>query len=447
MRDQIKLMRAQIKACNEDENFVFISYKSDNAETVFKCVLELQKRGVNLWIDKELENRLGEEWNEVVFSKLKQPKCRCILFFMSEESMTSVPVCIEHELSRCKQVCQRHQGKPMPIYPLDIRSSSKGLQGWIDELAVYTGAEHKIDEHALEYLKDKIEDYDQGIKCIDDKFDVALRIYEKTFNNNQNKTYAPPENYDAIVATLKQSEVFASSERAASQPAQAASPQAAAPSNTSAPATAPLQNVPADSPGSAADNKKKFKEWLVKSGKSEYTANNYIAQLRGGLIRGLKVGDAISENLFEYSDFQNFEQVCEMILRVSPEGTTLPNSLIAYSDFLKALSATTLPQPSIKPEIVCKHTVTKTDNTYGLIRFKKSTDICKVLTPNMAVTLRYGDITHNTKVHSVEMGRISSVPFIKDIPAGTELTVEFDGANTITLTNATLQGQGEIPAQ
>lgn len=80
----------------------------------------------------------------------------------------------------------------------------------------------------------------------------------------------------------------------------------------------------------------------------------------------------------------------------------------AYSDFLKALSVPVLSQQD-SAEIVCKHTVTNTDVSYRIIRFKKSSNIYKLLTPNKEVTLRYGDIVHKTKVHSVEMGRIESI--------------------------------------
>ena len=185
-----------------------------------------------------------------------------------------------------------------------------------------------------------------------------------------------------------------------------------------------------------------FHDWLISSGKSATTAKGYITQLRGTIVRGLGAEDKISTNLFVYSDDQEFERVQEIIRdcpdyvkRNSSGKNIISASLKAYLEYLKA-QRTSL--PSLQPvnanhTSVYKHVVTHTDVTYRIIRFKKSSGLHELFTLNMPITVCYKDKVHDTKIHSIELGRISSVPFIRDIPVGTELDVTFDGVKTITL--------------
>ncbi len=70
-----------------DDNYVFISYSHENRDLVYKDLNILQSKGLRFWYDEGLV--AGNYWDEVVKNKISDPRCRRVIFYVSEEFFLS----------------------------------------------------------------------------------------------------------------------------------------------------------------------------------------------------------------------------------------------------------------------------------------------------------------------------------------------------------------------
>ena len=141
MGNDIKDLRNQIKECDPTKAYAFVSYSKKDAEYVYPVILELQKRGCNLWIDKELTGHVGENWQKNAISAIKNINCKCVLFFVSNNSMLSAPVFTEiiYTDSEALKSLKRRNTKIIPICTSDRWVPEiKGLSEWIDNDLLYS---------------------------------------------------------------------------------------------------------------------------------------------------------------------------------------------------------------------------------------------------------------------------------------------------------------------
>ncbi|HKL80157.1 MAG TPA: TIR domain-containing protein [Mobilitalea sp.] len=420
--------------------FAFISYSSKDKATIIEDVIEIQKRGVNVWFDADLT--VGTDWfkNEVI-PKILQ--CKVVLFYVSVNSIQSKQVLkeIETALDRKK-----------PIIPICILPTITTINNYLDEYS------HELtsDIETAYLIADKISGDNTFIPHKTD-VDYYNSLIEKGIKRlapgtiiaeNQVKQETLPVSASTPVSTP----ISAPEVDPILAPTPVAAPASSSVSNKSEPksAPAPKQNKQLKSSEAPESIQDGFRDWLISGGRSENTAKGYITQLRGTIVRGLGAEDKISVNLFVYSDDQEFERVqgtvrdCPDYAKRNSSGKNIISaSLKAYSEYLKVrrTSAPSLQPVNANHTIVYKHVITNTDVTYRIIRFKKSSGLHELFTLNMPITVCYKDKVHDTKIHSIELGRLSSVPFIRDIPVGTELEVTFDGVKTITLTEASTKNQ------
>lgn len=169
-------MREKIKLCDETKEYLFVSYSKENADKVYPIVLELQNMGINIWIDKNLEDQAGKSWQEKAFSAIKNGFCEKILFFMSKESFFSLPVCSELIYTLNEAVKYNHFDKKVEVIPFSIDES--GNIGKVIE------------------------------KCREDKTRCNAPIGEKAFkdifinclNENEHKMFTASTNQGAVIA-------------------------------------------------------------------------------------------------------------------------------------------------------------------------------------------------------------------------------------------------------
>lgn len=122
----IEEMRKHILPVNYDEPFVFVSYSKKDAEKVYPTILELQKKGVNLWIDTNLTGTEGTSWQDNAFNVINEMNCKKILFFMSVNSFFSVPVCAELAYTINEDVINNHAGEKVNIVPISVNGGNIG---------------------------------------------------------------------------------------------------------------------------------------------------------------------------------------------------------------------------------------------------------------------------------------------------------------------------------
>jgi hypothetical protein len=83
-------MGKEIKPYIGEGNYVFISYSHVDKELVEKDIVELQKRGANIWFDAGIN--AGEDWEKFVESKITSNRCSAIVFYLSKNSIISPAV-------------------------------------------------------------------------------------------------------------------------------------------------------------------------------------------------------------------------------------------------------------------------------------------------------------------------------------------------------------------
>lgn len=116
-------LKSLIKPVDETKPYVFVSYSKQDDEKVYQLVVELQKRGVNLWIDtNELKGTAGTSWQDNAFSAMRNRNCKKILFFMSKNSFLSIPVLAELTFSMNKLTKRNHNSKELGIVPISVMS-------------------------------------------------------------------------------------------------------------------------------------------------------------------------------------------------------------------------------------------------------------------------------------------------------------------------------------
>ena len=65
-----------------NSNFLFVSYSHLDQKQVLDFLVQLEKRGISFWYDKEL--KIGERWNERVQKNIASPNCVGSILFASE---------------------------------------------------------------------------------------------------------------------------------------------------------------------------------------------------------------------------------------------------------------------------------------------------------------------------------------------------------------------------
>lgn len=188
MSTNIEELKYRIKACDEHKPYVFISYSKKDAERVYPVVLDLQSRGVNLWIDKILEGTAGTAWNENAFNSIANEKCKRLVFFMSVNSFLSVPVCSEIEYTRASKTTLYHDNEALPVVPYSL-SAEKNIKTLVDQVKEYVKKlpekERTVDESDIQTFEKGFTDPKQNEVVVGvNKSYFALQVFRDRFDNN-----------------------------------------------------------------------------------------------------------------------------------------------------------------------------------------------------------------------------------------------------------------------
>ena len=108
--------------CDESRPYCFISYSSLDKVPVHAFARKLIERGVNVWIDWELEKHIGKKWDEIVERTIFNENCACVLWFVSAHSCQSGNVAKELVYVGDEAVVNNHGGKAVDIYPLELQT-------------------------------------------------------------------------------------------------------------------------------------------------------------------------------------------------------------------------------------------------------------------------------------------------------------------------------------
>lgn len=189
-------MEIVLKECDMSKPYVFVSYSKKDREIVYPIIRRLQEEGYNIWIDKMLEQLVGEEWQNGALSAIANPDdlCKAILFFMSENSLTSAPVCAELLWSSNEATMRYNNEEALKIIPINISSEWKMRTGNISEWLM------ELMKNAKDDLKDSDIEVLRTVE-VDEKLLKGLQRYKKTSDivrHIQNEVFGGKSKIDKI---------------------------------------------------------------------------------------------------------------------------------------------------------------------------------------------------------------------------------------------------------
>lgn len=85
-QDKISLIKST--PCDINKPYIFISYSHMNANVVLSDVVELKRRGLNIWIDYDRLNGGKDDsdttWADKIRNTLQNPNCKGVIFYLSK---------------------------------------------------------------------------------------------------------------------------------------------------------------------------------------------------------------------------------------------------------------------------------------------------------------------------------------------------------------------------
>ncbi len=108
----------QIRSCDMEQPFVFVSYSSKDAERVCMDVLELQKRGYNVWIDNKNLDKTKPSWKLDALEAIKDYNCAMLIFYVSRHSLTSIS-CFDEVMETMSQETSEIHFGPVKFICID----------------------------------------------------------------------------------------------------------------------------------------------------------------------------------------------------------------------------------------------------------------------------------------------------------------------------------------
>lgn len=79
----------EIRPCDLDSPYIFISYSSLDSELVWQDVREFQKRGYNVWLDEKNLDKTKTSWREDAIAAIEDMECELVVFYVSTNSLRS----------------------------------------------------------------------------------------------------------------------------------------------------------------------------------------------------------------------------------------------------------------------------------------------------------------------------------------------------------------------
>ena len=210
MTININELRKQIKECDMNSDYAFVSYSKKDAEYVYPVVINLQKQGYNLWIDKELTEYVGENWQEKVIEAIKSVNCKCVLFFVSKNSILSTPVFAEicYCISDIVLEKKMEETKIIPITTSDEwRPEKQRLSEWIKVLVNTNEGKKKLEPDEYKMLKDaglNESFWKKKSTMIETHGELASHLYYMHFlkKGGDNDTFAYYKDVETIISNI-----------------------------------------------------------------------------------------------------------------------------------------------------------------------------------------------------------------------------------------------------
>lgn len=109
----------QIKPCDTQNPYIFVSYSSNDRELVWNDVLEFQSRGYNVWLDEKNLDKTKASWKEDALKAIEDMCCMLVVFYVSKSSLVSEACYNELEKTTDEISVAYHYG-PVKFIAIDV---------------------------------------------------------------------------------------------------------------------------------------------------------------------------------------------------------------------------------------------------------------------------------------------------------------------------------------
>lgn len=109
----------EIRPCNTNKPYIFISYSGKDKNLVWRDVLEFQRRGYNIWIDEKNLDKTQDSWRYNALPAIEDMDCELLVFYVSKYSLISEGCYLELEKTIEERTQAIHFG-PVKFIAVDV---------------------------------------------------------------------------------------------------------------------------------------------------------------------------------------------------------------------------------------------------------------------------------------------------------------------------------------
>ena len=145
------------------EPYVFVSYASKDKEKVYDFVYEIRKRGINVYIDIELQENISKNWLQNIKERLYDVDCVAMISFLSISYFRSYACLIEQLVTRSEDL-KMEKGRYLENFYIALDDNMSTIQKMEDAVYDNTVAKEsqsmaiKMVPEEVNVLKDVMED-------------------------------------------------------------------------------------------------------------------------------------------------------------------------------------------------------------------------------------------------------------------------------------------------
>lgn len=110
----------QIRPCNPDLPYIFVSYSGHDRELVWRDVLKYQRQGYNVWLDEKNLDKSKASWMDDALAAIEDMECCLVVFYVSETSLCS-KACYQEMSKTLDQVTQDLHNGPVKFIAIDAQ--------------------------------------------------------------------------------------------------------------------------------------------------------------------------------------------------------------------------------------------------------------------------------------------------------------------------------------
>lgn len=163
----------EIRPCDPSKDYIFVSYSSRDSHVVHPDILELQRRGFNIWLDEKNLDKTRPSWKTQAVKAIENVHCRLLIFYVSKNSLISEP---------CFNEMKATQSEISRIFHIDSELGFIALEAEpINNIVEY---QKELHLELVDRLKNGEEADDDKVR---DQVLLSQRFIEQFFNSNNER--------------------------------------------------------------------------------------------------------------------------------------------------------------------------------------------------------------------------------------------------------------------